>query len=911
MVAVPAEVVGREEELEVIEAFLVAIGALPATLVLEGEAGIGKTTLFRHAITRAERHGYRALSCAPAEAESPLSFAAVADLLRPVADETLSGLPEVQKQALAGAVFLEEEGRANRHAVAAAFLGALRLLAVDSPLLLAVDDLQWLDSESSLLLTFATRRLHKEPIALLAAARPGAWGRLFGNGVDVRHLQLEPLSLGALQRLFRTRHGLALPRPLLRELHTVSGGNPFFALELVRALPADRAPTLGDLEATLPETVEQLVTDRLRRLPSRTRSVLAELAAGGDSIPLDVENSHLDPGLAEEVVVIRAGRVEFAHPLLRAAAYAQLSPSRRRAVHARISRLARDPVGRARHLALATEAPDEARASRVEQGAWEARRRGGPAVAAELFEEARRLSVSDESRWARTLAAATSKAEAGDLEGARAGLETLLEELPQGLLRARVLAALADDIGVEIGRAAAFCAEGLAQPGVGEGTQARLLLALSDTVFLQNDMPASRVHARRALALAVQAGDKELEARAASWLGQLASFGGDDACWALFERAHLIEEALPAVDPWRSAGHWRGVSLMWADHVDEARPFLREQLARAIELGNEWAQSGLLFHLVQLECRAGDLARAARDAAAGLELADLLGASQNRALILNARALVAAHLGRADEARPLAEAALEATARAGDVFFPIHHRVVLGFLECSLGDHAAAHAWLEGLEEQLEAMGVRDPGVFPFQGDELEALVMLGHHETAEAVVERVARRGRELDRPRALAIAWRARGMIAGARGDAEGVEEAFGHALAEHDRFAVPLERARTLLAQGIAFRRAKRKRPARESLEASLDIFERLGAQLWSARAREELKRIGGRAPASGALTPSEERIALLVAEGRSNKEVAAALFVTVRTVEGSLTKIYAKLGVRSRAELARRHASPRPN
>jgi DNA-binding CsgD family transcriptional regulator len=309
-----------------------------------------------------------------------------------------------------------------------------------------------------------------------------------------------------------------------------------------------------------------------------------------------------------------------------------------------------------------------------------------------------------------------------------------------------------------------------------------------------------------------------------------------------------------------------------------ARPMLKEQYDRAGELGNETARSSLCFHLTQLECRAGDATRAGGYAREGHELATLSGNAQLVGILLNARALVAAHAGDAAKTRALADQARGATAEAGDVFFAIHHRVVLGFLEASLADYAAVRRQLDELPRLLEEMGVGEPGVFPFQGDAVEALVALGKLDGAKRLVDGIEAQGGELDRPRLLA--------------------------LAEHERLESPLERARTLLAQGIALRRARQKRSARAALEDAVATFDGVGAAQWAERARGELGRVGGRAPSRGELTPTERRVAELAAAGRANKEIAAELYVTVRTVETHLTKIYEKLGIRARGELARR-------
>jgi DNA-binding CsgD family transcriptional regulator len=900
MATVDAAIVGREEELDRVSRFVLDTDRLPAVLVLEGEAGIGKTTLWQAGLEAAEAEGHRVLRCTPSQAEAHLAFAAVADLLARVDDDTLAALPNVQRRALMGAVLLRSDDESvDRRAIATAFLGVLRELAASGPLLVAVDDAQWLDAESALLLSFAARRLTSEVIGFVLSQRSAAATKELDLGASVQRIAVEPLSLGAVHRLLRGRLGAPVPRPLLRRIHEISGGNPFFALELASAVNRGSAST----ELTLPTSLERLVQARLRVLPQPTREALAELSALPDLATAEPDPNLVTPAVDAGILRQGTGGLEFVHPLLRAAAYAHLTPGRRRGLHRRLADATTDVEERAQHLALAADEPDEGVAAMIEKGAERAKRRGAPAVAAELLDHAIRLTEDEQLGVRRTLRAATMKVESGDLDGARAALETLLADLTEGPVRAEALALLADDIGVGVDHGVELATEGLRQSGIGDALRARLLLALSDNVFLQNDLTRSAEHAAEALTAAESSGDDSVLARATSWNGQLAALTGGCEPGPLFARASRIERRLAEVDPWRAAGHWHGVSLMWADRVDEGRRLLAEQYERAAALGNEFARSGLCFHLTQLECRAGDFARAGQYAREGHNLATLIGDAQLGGILLYARTLVAAHMGDTS-ARSLAEEALASTADAGDEFFAIHERVVLGFLEASLGDYVAAHEYLGGLAELLDKMGLREPGVFPFHGDEIEALVALGELEAAAELIASVESQGRDLSRPRLLALAWRGRGMLEAARGEAAKAADAFARALAEHERLELPLERGRTLIAYGVALRRGRQKRSARTTLEEAAAIFEALGAQAWLERARNELARVSGRAPSRGELTPTERRVAQLAAAGKANKEIAAELYVTVRTVETHLTKIYEKLAIRSRGGLARR-------
>jgi DNA-binding CsgD family transcriptional regulator len=266
-------------------------------------------------------------------------------------------------------------------------------------------------------------------------------------------------------------------------------------------------------------------------------------------------------------------------------------------------------------------------------------------------------------------------------------------------------------------------------------------------------------------------------------------------------------------------------------------------------------------------------------------------------------AMIAAHQGRIDEARARSERALALAEADGIRIAQSGHRCVLGFVELSLGDPAGALEYLEPAWEIRDDVHLLEPGHRLELADTLEALLAVGRLEDAEEKLSVWEERARTLDRSWALAITARCRALLLAARGEAAGAQAAFERALAEHARTQDPFQHARTLLALGRTQRRAKQRGAARTTLEDAVARFERLGAPLWVEQARAELARIGGRAPSRGELTEAEQRIAALVAQGSTNREVAAALFLTEHSVETALTRVYRKLGVRSRAELAR--------
>jgi DNA-binding CsgD family transcriptional regulator len=349
------------------------------------------------------------------------------------------------------------------------------------------------------------------------------------------------------------------------------------------------------------------------------------------------------------------------------------------------------------------------------------------------------------------------------------------------------------------------------------------------------------------------------------------------------------------------------VFLSWTGGVEGARVRLESLYRNAVELGDEGSLPLILRHLSRLELRAGEWARAAQRADEGCEFAQQTGQLVQQADLVATRALVHAHQGLVESTRSGVQDGLRLAGATGSADATMLSLSALGLLELSLGRPGEAHACLGPLTERLEAAGIREPGAARFVPDEIEALVALHQLTEAERLLGRLEQRAaRAFDRASALAAAGRCRGLLCAARGDLAGAQTAFDRALRQHKRVPMPFGQARTLLALGSTQRKARERRSSRESLEQALALFEQLGAAIWAQRARTELARIPGRTSAQGGLTPAEQRVARLVAEGRTNKEVAAELVVTVRTVESTLTKVYAKLGVRSRSELAHRLA-----
>ena len=913
-------VVSRDEELAVLTTFLHRLDDLPQVLVVAGKPGIGKTTLWRQAVVEADRMGYRVLSCSPAGAETELAFAALRDLLDPVYDDAVASLPAPQRSALDVALLRVDaiDGAPERGAVAAGCLGAVRALAENAPVLLAVDDVQWLDPSSAATIEFVLRRLAQERVAALFAKRDEDGG----TALDLERavpagrfdrLHVGPMSLDAVHRLLHQGLGVTLARPTLRRVHELSGGNPFFALEVARALERRGGRIVAGEALPVPAELQELVRDRLSALPDEvlgTVQFAAALSRPKLALVLNATEHGargMDAAVEAHIVQIEDDRVSFTHPLLASTAYSMLAPGRRQGIHERLAGMIDEPEERARHLALAASGPDSAVASELDVAAALALARGARASAAELFEQAARLTPPECARdlRRRTADAGYLHFQAGDSQRGRRMLEGLAAELPPGPERANVLIRLAytrtyDD---DLHAATELFFQAEQEAGEDRRLRAEALSNLAGTLFRRRQrLPEAIEYSKEAAKLARTLGDSSLLADA---LGQqlLAEAG-----LARPEATATLKELLPLQrenDRARLLSQpkvFAAIVRMWWEELEWAQGVYEELLERGRESGEEALIPYVYVMAAQNECLLGRFESAAAHADAGREIAEQAGEATLASYALALRALADAHRGWADDARAAAESAravAEATRGTPTLLFAA---AALGLLELSCGRPKEAVNALTPIVTFARNENLVEPGMTRFITDYAEALVELARVDEAEEVLQAYEAHSLRLGRRGAYGSALRCRGLVSAARGKLEDALATLERARAEHEAAPLPFELARTRLVQGATLRRAKRKRDAREALEAARSKFERLGARLWVERSVAELARIGGRTASQGQLTPTEQRVAQLVAEGFSTKEVAAALFVSPKTVEGHLSKIYAKLGVRSRAELA---------
>jgi DNA-binding CsgD family transcriptional regulator len=914
----PAQIFGRDAELQAIGGFLDSLPSAPAAMVLAGTAGAGKTTLLRAGAALAAARGFTVLSTSPAPSDLRLAFAGLADLLDPWLDAVVGQLPALQARALRVATLQAEplSRPPEPRLIAAAFRAALAILARSEPVLVVIDDVQWLDPPSQTSAGFAVRRLEREPVGVLLAQRTDRPGAELPLELDRARLPTEllpvgGLSLGAIHRMLRARLDVSFAHPTLRRIQAGSGGNPFIALEIGRALARRGIASTGNAALPVPDTLSGLVDERLGEVPPGPLEVVRLVAVMPDE-PLDqylaagADGSDLDAAVEAGVLEHQGGRLRFAHPLLAAAVAGAIPPARLRELHAVAAAVVRQAEARAWHQALAASGPSATVAAELDAAAHRAAARGAPGTAAELFELAASMTPGEQpaDAFRRRLDAAGQLSVAGDNRSARASLGRLVESIEPGPARAQALSQLAalreDDVAVAEG----LLQQALTEAGADDARTADIHFNLSESWMRRGDQARAGDEARLAIAAAERAGDSALLAACLAQAFQADLLAGAGVDERELDRALALERTVAGSQLRTSRTSALQVAAAFytlEGRLEETEVVLRRALAAAEAEGVEGGREEALTRLARVVGRGGDARRAVDLAAAALEIAEQMDLPRPIIAGLYAGASNALVLGDVDKVRDLTGRGLELAQRTGDRPYVVYWQALLGSVHLALGDYQAAASRLRPMTRALLEIGWHPPTqtVAP---DVVEALIAVGEVDEASAFLAEVERGMRNR---LTSALTTRCRGALAAARGDLPAAVDRLSEALRLHDQISPhPMERGRTLLLLGLVQRRLKQRALARATLSEALAIFERIEATLWAAQTRAELGRISGRAPGLDELTAVEARVAQLVASGRSNKEAAAELFVTVRAVESTLTKVYAKLGVRSRTELAAR-------
>lgn len=901
------DVVGRTDELARIADFVTDPGPGTKVLLLDGVPGVGKTTLWEAGVTLARKRGMRVMTARCSGAETALCFSAVVDLFDEVSLDDLGGMPLPQRRALEVALLRADPGDepANVHAIGLGLLGALRELAEDGGLLVALDDAQWIDAGSAEVLAFAMRRPGTAPIRVLHARRAGPvpdWqSGLLPDGLA--RIQVGPQSLGAIRTLLAQRLDLRLSRHDLRRVHELTQGNPLFALAVGRTVVEQQAT--GD-HLPVPRDIEELLGTRLSARPPQVRRLVLALALDGDLRGDDVRRLCGAQVLAEAVgsglVVVERDRVRPAHPLLAAAARSLATEEQVDALHLELADVLGDQQQCAVHVALGSRDPDGDKSAIVASAAARAGVRGATREAAVLAGHALRLTPRTAAEWPeRVLDLADRLRVVGD----KTEMTTLVADsldpswTPIQRVRGHLLLTSGDiehseDVRRHLDRA-------LAAAGDDPALRAPVLARMVDNeavVRLQN-VPQAHEWALLGVAAALDRADQRMLVRHALAWTQALQGQPVDVPTDPRDADGFVHTATPD----RVAGQ----RLVWRGEIGPAREVLTRLLRAADEQGAPWAYAMQRLHLCELELRVGRWA-------AARELLDEWSDSLDSRLLHwpmyeRCRALAAAGVGSADDALRWADEAIaraDATGVRWDRFEAQRARASVALLR---HDPASAVPDLLPVWEHCQEHGIDEPGVFPVAPDLVEALVETGDLDTAAEVVGRLAALGQEQDHPWALVTAQRAAATVRLASGQVD--DSATADLLEAADRLSalgLPYDAARTLLSLGRALRRARQWGAARETLETAAAAFDELGSAGWAVDAREELSRVGARKPTgAGELTATEARVAGLAAQGMANKQIAASLVVTVNTVEFHLRNTYAKLGIRSRSQLAGRLAA----
>ena len=914
-------IVGRDAELAQIREFLTGAAERMGTLHVHGPAGIGKSTLLHAALGEATDRGFRAVSTRPSEAEAQLPFAALNDLFGALLDEVQPDLPAPQRYALDMAllrVVRPPEATPEPLALSLATLQLVRAATGTRPLVVAIDDVPWLDAASASVLEFVIRRLDTEPVALIVAERTSdeeVASPLVGDvsGERLRVLHVRPMSARETGRLLASAIGLELPPSSASRIHALAGGNPFYAVEIGRAMQRRGLRRLeGDV--SVPASLTGLVSDRLDHLSSAGMAVVQYTSALSEPSIAALESVLGRDALAAGVVDAVAGEVlelsddviRFTHPLLAAAAYGRMDDATRRDVHRQLAEVVTEVEQRATHLDLATLGDDESIARVLDEAAARANERGAPEAAAEYAERAVRRTAEGDALTRRRISAAGYRMRAGDLAQSRAWLEEALADAAPGALRAEALMRLGEVrlLGDDWREAERLLDEVLDEADPGVPLRIEAMVRRAGISFATNRHPDRGLALiSEAFRLADASGDPTLLARVigpyAIWQWNVGSHADLDA---IERRAAGLGAA---GDYLRVADHFDAdfaqIKAFGADHRG-ARALWDRLIARAEERGDYSSIPQILV----AQTRADFYAGRADDALARLEEAEALARTTGHGTALMAalgeRAIVCARTGRPEAAWEAVGAAVAQRTDMGMANVQdLRLREELAALELSRGNHEAA---LEALgaeivfDAEIEAVDSTMP-------TRAEALVRLGRLDEAEEVLERfrglaVGRRFRhasaDID-----AGASRVGALLAAARGDLEQATRLIDESLETYATSNDLWSRARALVVAADIHRRSRRRSKARVAGSEARALFEHFGAALWAERAREVLDRIGAaRADAAG-LTQMQAQVVELAIDGLTNRQIGDRLFMSPHTVEAHLSAAYRILNIRSRREL----------
>jgi DNA-binding CsgD family transcriptional regulator len=915
------ELLGRLAELTACREALFGDTDHATAAIITGPPGIGKTSLWRAAadVAAAGGPGTTVVLRTTGVPGAPTALAGVADLLDPVIETALPAMPGPQASALRAAL-----GQALPQVpvtdvvLERALVGLLRDLAADG-LVIAVDDEQWLDDDSRRLLQAAAVRLSGVPVRWLVSSRFAGAGQGFGQGLTrVLARELGPRAVwirvnglddAALSELVASRFPGPWSASVLRQVITLAAGNPYTALEVAREtiacggqdgrsahVPAGlTAATRQRLDRVHPPTLAVIHVAALTAAP--TRALLRAVLPG----PVD---EHVDDAI--EAGILHASPpdpvLRFSHPLLREAAAGMLTSPRRRRLHRDIGAAIDDPAEAAWHLGQGADEPDEDLAQRLQRAAEDALVRGTPARAAELAHAAVELTPNPDSLpgWHRRLMWLAMLTSANEFSQVRRHGEKWATQVPAAMrswlavLRSRVETNAEDHL--------------------------ELLVTAADEATGQDPLRSALAYAEASIVLGLQLGQLEAARRLAAAAiqpaqatgipvllrgvmaadGLLAVLAGEPGAGDQLRAAIAIpgfdDNPVPYESPESALAAWH----IWRGEHRPARDLLRAVLAAAERTGSGGSLFSAHVALAYAEWLAGDWAASSAHVKEAARWNRESGYDREWQLAL-VKSLVLAGRGDLAEARAVAASGLAEAEAQREWDTAAGCRYVLSMTELSLDDPVAALRWLDPVSDMPRAGGIGEPGCCPFIPDLIEAWAKTGHIEAAADRLGWLQDEARRLDHPWARITSGRAGAVLSMARRDPGGAVTAVASVIDEARARELPFELGRCLLVLGTAQRKARQRREAASSLDEAAGIFGRLGAVSWTGLVAAQRARLApGR---DDELTPTERRVAELVAGGHTNPEIAASMFISVKTVEANLTRIYRKLGLRGRVDLAR--------